>query len=143
MPGHVIAIAYYTLREMTRRKLLYFIVGGGAVLVVALGILFSVIRANAPGGSVPTQDFSGFVLIQMNGVVSFFAWVASIAIAVTLINHDLESGSVVSIFSKPVSRLSYALGKLLAAHGRETRPSCPSVYVIGAPASAAAAASAG
>ncbi|MFY9613988.1 MAG: hypothetical protein WAT58_01195 [Candidatus Dormiibacterota bacterium] len=111
----VVAVAYYSLKEMTRRKLLYFIVGGGAVLVLALGILVTLIRANAPVGAVPDQDFSGFVLIQLSGVVSIFAWVASIAIAVTLINHDLESGSVVSIFSKPVSRLSYALGKVLAA----------------------------
>ncbi len=44
---------------------------------------------------------------------------------------------------RDVANLQDALGKLLAAHGRETRPSCPSVYVIGAPASAAAAASAG
>src|SRR5207245_10050010 len=40
---------------------------------------------------------------------------AAIAISVSLISQDLDSGAVVSIFSKPVSRLAYALGKLIAA----------------------------
>jgi ABC-type transport system involved in multi-copper enzyme maturation permease subunit len=35
----------------------------------------------------------------------------------TVINHDLDSGAVVSIFAKPVSRDAYSGGKLLAAIG--------------------------
>ncbi|MEA2646778.1 MAG: hypothetical protein QOE92_1861 [Chloroflexota bacterium] len=116
----VLAIALYTVRELARRKLLYFLIGGGALLVILAGIGLVLLRANAPEGTVPVGDYSGFVLITMTtGIsffgVSFFTWIAAVAISVTLINHDLESGSVVSIFSKPVSRLEYAAGKVLAA----------------------------
>jgi ABC-type transport system involved in multi-copper enzyme maturation permease subunit len=37
------------------------------------------------------------------------------AIGMTVINHDLDSGAVVSIFAKPVARPAYTFGKLLAA----------------------------
>ena len=111
----VVAVAYYTLRELMRRKLLLFLVGGGAALILAIGILAAVIKANAPAGTFQTGDFSGLVLIQMANVVGLFAWICAIAIGITLINHDLESGSAVSIFSKPLSRVQYAIGKLLAA----------------------------
>ena len=111
----VVAVAFYTLRELSRRKLLIFLVAGGAGLVLLAAILAALVRANAPAGTLPAKDFSGVLLLQVAGLVSLFAWIAAVAIAVTLINHDLESGSVVSIFSKPVSRLQYALGKLIAA----------------------------
>ena len=111
----VAAVAYYTVRELLRRKLLIFLVAGGAALVLAVGILAAVIKANAPAGTLQTNDFAGLVLIQMANLVGLFAWISAIAISVTLINHDLDIGSAVSIFSKPISRLQYALGKMLAA----------------------------
>ncbi len=39
----------------------------------------------------------------------------SFAVGMTVINHDLDSGAVVSIFAKPVSRAAYTAGKMLAA----------------------------
>src|SRR5947208_10395954 len=89
--------------------------GGGGLLVLGSGILSVVVRNAIPGGGAQLVDYSGLVLLQMAGVVSFFAWVAAVAISVSLISQDLDSGAVVSIFSKPVSRLAYALGKLIAA----------------------------
>ena len=109
------AVALYTLRELTRRKLLYFLVGGGAVLTLGIGVLFAIARSAAPSGVLPSQDLSGFVLYQMSSIVSFFAWISAIAISLTLISYDIDSGSAVSIFSKPVTRLQYAVGKVLAA----------------------------
>jgi ABC-type transport system involved in multi-copper enzyme maturation permease subunit len=109
------AVALYTLRELLRRKVLYFLVGGGALLVLAIGILAAVARSSQFVGGGSNVDFSGLVLIQMSSIVSFFAWIAAIAISVTLISQDLDSGTAVSVFAKPVSRLAYALGKLGAA----------------------------
>jgi ABC-type transport system involved in multi-copper enzyme maturation permease subunit len=116
--SQVFAVTYYTLRELARRKLLLFLVGGGAALILLLSVLVAVVRSSlssAPAGAVPYNDFSGLVLIEVSMLVSLFAWIASVTIAVTLVNHDLESGSAVSIFSKPVDRLQYALGKMIAA----------------------------
>ena len=36
------------------------------------------------------------------------------AVGMTVINHDLDSGAVISIVAKPVSRAGYPGGKLLA-----------------------------
>jgi ABC-type transport system involved in multi-copper enzyme maturation permease subunit len=41
----------------------------------------------------------------------------ALAVGMTVINHDLDSGAVVSIFAKPVSRASYTGGKVMAATG--------------------------
>jgi ABC-type transport system involved in multi-copper enzyme maturation permease subunit len=109
------AVAIYTLREMFRRKVLYFLVGGGAGLILIAGIAAAVAKAAIPSLSSSAVDFSGFVLVQMANFVSLFAWIAAIAISVTLISQDLESGAAVSIFAKPVSRLAYTIGKLGAA----------------------------
>ena len=40
---------------------------------------------------------------------------ATFAIGMTVINHDLDSGAIVAILAKPVTRLGYAVGKLAAA----------------------------
>ena len=47
--------------------------------------------------------------------LSVFALLLAYGIGMTTIYHDLESGSAVSIFSKPVSRLAFAIGKIAAA----------------------------
>jgi ABC-type transport system involved in multi-copper enzyme maturation permease subunit len=105
------AVCFYTLRELSRRKTLYFLVGGGAGLILHVAIGVALARANFP---LPSNDLSGFVLLQMSGLVSLFAWLAAVTISVSLVHQDLETGSAVSIFSKPISRLGYTLGKLLA-----------------------------
>lgn len=115
MIGGIGAVTLYTLRELARRKLLYVLVALGAALTLAIGVIFAVLRSSTTAGLVPQQDPSGFILLQSSGIVSLFAWIAAVAISITLISYDLDSGSAVSIFSKPVTRLAYAVGKLLAA----------------------------
>jgi len=56
----------------------------------------------------------GFVS-DIIGVLSFFSLLIAFAIGMTVIYHDLESGSAVSIFSKPVSRFAFSVGKIAAA----------------------------
>src|SRR5207249_10556489 len=52
---------------------------------------------------------------QLIDVIGFFALLIAFAIGMTAIYHDLESGAAVGIFSKPVSRLSFTAGKVVAA----------------------------
>jgi len=49
------------------------------------------------------------------GALGIFALLIAFAIGMTAIYHDLESGTAVSLFSKPISRLAYTIGKISAA----------------------------
>ncbi|HEX2682141.1 MAG TPA: ABC transporter permease subunit, partial [Candidatus Dormibacteraeota bacterium] len=67
-----------------------------------------------PGNAAATDK----LIVSLRGlseIVPTALLLCSLAIGMTVINHDLDSGAVVSIFAKPVSRESYTAGKLLAA----------------------------
>ncbi|MHB8572875.1 MAG: ABC transporter permease subunit [Candidatus Dormibacteria bacterium] len=103
------AVALYTMLEMRRRRLLLVF----AALAVLLSIGFGVIGVYAVqnGSGIPP----GILLTQAVGLAGFFCWMAAIAIGMTTINHDLDRGAAIAILSKPVSRLEYLAGKLLAS----------------------------
>jgi ABC-type transport system involved in multi-copper enzyme maturation permease subunit len=123
-----LAVARYSLLELSRRRLLlvFFVIGavGIAAIGVALKIFASVspgsISFSGPGGTPPDPAKLSRLLeltfvTQLIGVVGFFALLIAFAIGMTAIYHDLESGAAVAIFSKPVSRLAFTGGKLIAA----------------------------
>ena len=124
-----VAVALYTLLELSRRRLLLVFFAIGAVGIAGLGILFKAFTSVFVGGSFvegppgyqgPTAEQMmrltelGFVR-DILGVVGIFALLIAFAIGMTAIYHDLESGSVVAILSKPVSRLEFTVGKVAAA----------------------------
>jgi ABC-type transport system involved in multi-copper enzyme maturation permease subunit len=113
--------------ELSRRRILlvFFVIGalGIAAIGGALKILLTVspLSFSGPPGS-PAPDPAQLNLItelqfvtQLMSVIGFFALLIAFAIGMTAIYHDLESGAAVSIFSKPVSRLAFTAGKVLAA----------------------------
>jgi ABC-type transport system involved in multi-copper enzyme maturation permease subunit len=124
-----LAVARYTLLELSRRRLLlvFFIIG--AVGIAVIGTAFKIAATVSPasisfGG--PEGTFSPDqatldrltelqYVSQLIDVVGFFALLIAFAIGMTAIYHDLESGAAVGIFSKPVSRLAFTTGKVLAA----------------------------
>ncbi|MDQ6721191.1 MAG: hypothetical protein M3003_10420 [Candidatus Dormibacteraeota bacterium] len=124
-----LAVARYTVLELSRRRILlvFFVIGilGIAAIGVALKIISNVSPANVsfsgPDGSTqvdPTKlaRLTELTFVtQLIGVVGFFALLIAFAIGMTAIYHDLESGAAVGIFSKPVSRLAFTAGKVLAA----------------------------
>ena len=104
-----LAVARYTVLELTRRRLLLVIVAVGLVLITGIAIAPFVLPGN------PTEtDRLVVSLTGLQGVVPDAVLLCAVAIGMTVINHDLDSGAVVSIFAKPVSRGSYTAGKLLA-----------------------------
>ena len=123
------AVARYTVLELSRRRILlvFFVIGilGIAAIGIALKIISNVSPANVsfsgPNGSTqvdPTKlaRLTELTFVtQLIGVVGFFALLIAFAIGMTAIYHDLESGAAVGIFSKPVSRLAFTSGKVLAA----------------------------
>jgi ABC-type transport system involved in multi-copper enzyme maturation permease subunit len=105
-----IAVARYTLLELSRRRLLLVFAGIAVLLTAGLGLapLF------LPGMS-SADDRAVFVLGGISRVDGLAIELCAFAIGMTVINHDLDSGAIVAILAKPVTRLSYALGKLAAA----------------------------
>jgi ABC-type transport system involved in multi-copper enzyme maturation permease subunit len=124
-----LAVARYTLLELSRRRILlvFFVIGvvGIAAIGVALKIISNVSPSNVsfsgPAGSTPVDPAKLARLTELTfvtqliGVVGFFALLIAFAIGMTAIYHDLESGAAVGIFSKPISRFAFADGKVLAA----------------------------
>jgi ABC-type transport system involved in multi-copper enzyme maturation permease subunit len=124
-----LAVARYTIVEMSRRRLLIVFFAIGAVGIAGLGILLKAfssafvgnVRVSGPGdfeGPTPEQLTRLTELSFVNdliAVLGIFALLIAFAIGMTAIYHDLESGSIVGIFSKPVSRLEFAVGKVVAA----------------------------
>jgi ABC-type transport system involved in multi-copper enzyme maturation permease subunit len=124
-----LAVARYTLVELSRRRILlvFFVIGalgiaaiGGAFKIVASVNPQSVSFGGGPGsGPIDPAKLDRVnelqFVIQLISVVGFFALLIAFAIGMTAIYHDLESGAAVGIFSKPVSRLAFTAGKVLAA----------------------------
>jgi ABC-type transport system involved in multi-copper enzyme maturation permease subunit len=124
-----LAVARYTLLELSRRRILlvFLIIGVVGVAVVGIGLkIFAVISpvnftTGGPPGSPPPDPalvdrFIELIFVStLINAVGFFALLVAFAIGMTAIYHDLESGAAVGIFSKPVSRIAFTAGKLAAA----------------------------
>ncbi len=121
------AVARYTLIELSRRRVLlvFFVIGavGIALLGIGLKLLYQVLSSNPNGFGTNSQGtpaaFNSFLELlfvsYLFQALSVFALLLAYGIGMTAIYHDLESGSAVSIFSKPVSRVAFAIGKIAAA----------------------------
>jgi len=123
-----LAVSRYTLIEISRRRLLLVFFAIGAVGIGGLGILLKVFTSafvgsasfGGPPGSGPTaaqmEKLTELSFVSnLIGVLGLFALLIAFAIGMTAIYHDLESGAAVAIFSKPVSRFAFTVGKLVAA----------------------------
>lgn len=105
-----LAVARYTLVELSRRRLLGVFVGIGIFLTAGIGIAPLVLP-----GFRSADDRTIFILGGISRVDGLALELCAFAIGMTVINHDLDSGAIVGILSKPVTRLSYSVGKLAAA----------------------------
>jgi ABC-type transport system involved in multi-copper enzyme maturation permease subunit len=105
-----LAVARYTLLEITRRRLLLVFVAVGLFLMAGIAIAPYVL----PGNASPTDKLI-VSLTGLDAIVPAALVLCALAVGMTVVNHDLDSGAVVSIFAKPVSRESYTGGKLIAA----------------------------
>lgn len=122
-----LAIARYTLVELSRRRILlvFFVIGALGILGLGVGlkILYSVVSTNNQGGFGPSNvdpaAFNHFIELAfvsyIFGALGIFGLLIAYGIGMTAIYHDLDSGAAVSIFSKPVSRVAFTSGKIAAA----------------------------
>ncbi len=122
-----LAVARYTLVELSRRRILlvFFVIGAVGILGLGVGlkILYSVVLSSTQGGFGPSNvdpaAFNHFIelsfLSYIFGALGLFGLLIAYGIGMTAIYHDLDSGAAVSIFSKPVSRVAFTTGKIAAA----------------------------
>jgi ABC-type transport system involved in multi-copper enzyme maturation permease subunit len=121
-----LAVARYTLLDLSRRRILLVLFVIGALGIGAIGGYLKVESLSNPVisfGPGPVQPSSAAMsrltkltfITELIQVVSVFAALIAFAVGMTAIYHDLESGAAVGIFSKPVSRLAFTVGKVLAA----------------------------
>jgi ABC-type transport system involved in multi-copper enzyme maturation permease subunit len=122
-----LAIARYSLVELSRRRILlvFFIIGALGILGLGFGlkVIYSVASSSTQGGFGPNNVdpavFNHFLellfLSYIFGALGVFGLLIAYGIGMTAIYHDLDSGAAVSIFSKPVSRLAFTTGKIAAA----------------------------
>jgi ABC-type transport system involved in multi-copper enzyme maturation permease subunit len=122
-----LAVARYTLLDLSRRRILlvFFIIGAAGIALIGIGL--KVFSSTFAGGSFSgpagaTTDpakvnrFLDLMFVtDLVGALGLFALLIAFGIGMTAIYHDLESGAAVAIFSKPVSRLAFAIGKVGAA----------------------------
>ena len=124
----VAAVARYTLVELTRRRILlvFFIIGALGIAAIGIGLkVFSstfvgTVTFGPPGTAPPdpatVNRFLDLMFVTyLIGALGLFALLIAFGIGMTAIYHDLESGAAVGIFSKPVSRLAFTAGKVIAA----------------------------
>ena len=102
-PGRVWTLAYATMTQLMRMKILPFLLLFCG-LVGAMGFGASVIN--------PEQQLSQFKTMSL-GVLQVFSIVFGIVSTALLLPKDLEDRTLYTILSKPVPRFDYLLGKLL------------------------------
>jgi ABC-type transport system involved in multi-copper enzyme maturation permease subunit len=120
-----LAVARYTLAELSRRRILlvFFIIGAIGIVGLGVGLKILYTVASSSGNIAPNNVdpavFNRFLELSFVNYVfsalATFGLLIAFAIGMTAIYHDLDSGAAVSIFSKPVSRFAFATGKVAAA----------------------------
>jgi ABC-type transport system involved in multi-copper enzyme maturation permease subunit len=110
MGSSAIAVAKYTLIELSRRRLLLVFVLVAIVLTAALGIAPFILP-----GMTSADGRASFILGGISRVSGLAIELCLLAIGMTVISHDLDSGAIVAILAKPITRFSYAAGKLAGA----------------------------
>lgn len=122
-PSAVAAVTRYSLLELARRRFVAVFLVLGLAIAGLLEWIPSVILDSPVRG----EDRTALILMLLGGVgppsrspLTAFSpttviGVCAFAISMVIINHDLDSGAIVSILAKPISRGGYALGKALAA----------------------------
>lgn len=122
-----LAVARYTLLDLSRRRILLVFLIIGALGIAGIGALLKIFSSSftsgvsfGPPGTVSdpakVNRFLELMFVtDLVGALALFALLIAFGIGMTAIYHDLESGAAVAIFSKPVSRLAFTVGKIGAA----------------------------
>lgn len=100
---NVYVIASSVIKDAARKKIFY-VVFLFAIALVALSPMLPTLE----------ESFKTRILLEVSlSVTSLFALVLTLILSVTQITGEIENKTVYNLFSKPLSRLQYFLGKYL------------------------------
>lgn len=110
-----LVIARLVIREAARRRLLLALLILTLIVIVLTGWGFSRIptisQRGVPLGDTQVKLISSQFLILTMFMFSFVLAMAAVFIAAPQISGDVESGTALSILSRPIGRSEYVLGK--------------------------------
>ncbi|ASJ02733.1 hypothetical protein A3L09_05420 [Thermococcus profundus] len=75
---------------------------------------FYIIRQDSDIGTMTTGEFITGIIQFLGGMATFFIAILALLMGATAINSEIEKGTLRVAMSKPVSRLGYITGKMLA-----------------------------
>lgn len=111
MTGFLAVVRYELLWNIRKKKII-------AILILAFGLasltLFLPVALNN-ANNLPTRPNPNYVITIGTGVGSFGFFLFALVTAMNSISGEFESGSIVPLLTKPVSRTTVYLGKLFAA----------------------------
>lgn len=114
----MIDVAVLTLRELIRRRFIAGAAVATAALVAVTGWGFSYLPHLRPRGEpishLEVLTMSAVLLILISYLFSFLLAMASVFIAAPSIAGDIESGVLLPVLARPISRTSILAGKALA-----------------------------
>lgn len=102
-----LVIAHYTFKELLKSKILL------NVFVIGLGLMLAVYVATEFTYGVPERVAIDFGL----GMLSVSSLAISLFLGVTLLSKEIESRTIYMIVSRPVSRNSFIIGKIMGLMG--------------------------
>ncbi|HET7813156.1 MAG TPA: hypothetical protein VFL13_02155 [Candidatus Baltobacteraceae bacterium] len=114
----MIAFALLTFRELARRKFVLTALIATAVLIALTGWGFSYIAHSRHHGSVPTRMelavVSANLVILLAYLFSFIVAMLAVFVAAPSLANDIESGVLLPVAARPISRASILGGRTLA-----------------------------
>jgi len=99
----IFAICYYTVKENIGNKIFY------VIIFFAFLILFATLLFSLLGGEQELRLLLDFGL----SVIELFALLLTIFASVNLVLEEIESKTICLIFTRPLSRIEYLLGRYL------------------------------
>ena len=112
-----VQVARMTLHEAVRRKL---VLAGGILSVAYLGLFATgVILAERNGGVVDAFAASAMTSLGLYALRFLGAFLA-LVVAVGAISSEIESGALLALLARPLSRRAYLLGRWIALTGLVT-----------------------
>jgi ABC-type transport system involved in multi-copper enzyme maturation permease subunit len=112
----VVTIAVLTLREASRRRVLFALAGLTVVLLVLSGWGFSRLAAESGGPTLTSGEERLTASIVLNLVMFGFSLIAALGtafLAGPTLAGETESGIALAVLARPVRRWSFLLGKWL------------------------------
>lgn len=108
-PGAILWIAWFSVREMARRRRLVSL----ALINLLPVLVVLAVRIWFPGEGITAQ--MQLASLSHDTIIPFLIPIVAMAVGVSAIGEQVEDGTIVYLWTRPVRRRAIYLGRLLAA----------------------------